>query len=143
MADLSCIPKFYLKELSDLLSEEDLYLMLLTSAHTPNPDLHKYISQVSVNEAVDYGGNYIAGGMVLSNLSSNYSGLNAFADADDVAIGPGSTIRYRWGVIYKKTATPGSSPIRAQVDFKEDQVITNGLSTIQWNTLGIIFYRNQ
>ena len=122
------------------MAAEDLYLMLLTSAHAPNASTQQFISDVSANEIVDSAGNYVAGGVQLAGKEGKYHTANAFVDASDVAIGPGSTMTYRYGVVYRNTGTPASSRILRQIDFKVDQIIANGRSTIQWNQLGIIYY---
>jgi len=81
------IPKFYKKELADGMAAEDLYLMLLTSAHAPNASTQQFISDVSANEIVDSAGNYVAGGVQLAGKEGKYHTANAFVDASDVAIG--------------------------------------------------------
>lgn len=137
----SVIPKFYKKEKVDELAAESLYLMLLSSSHVPNANTQQYVSQVSSNEITDSGAVYVAGGIALTGKIGSYDSLNAFLDANDLSIGPNSTLNYRWGVLYKNTGNPATSPIRAHIDFLTNQIITNGTSTIQWNALGIVYYQ--
>jgi hypothetical protein len=68
---------------------------------------------------------------------------NYFLDANDVRIGPGATITYKYGIIYRDmgTSNPSVNPIKAHIDFIEDQIVSNGISTINWNQLGIIYVR--
>jgi hypothetical protein len=137
----SLLPKHLKKEIVDAWAAENLFVMLLSSVHAPNADTQQYISSISANEIVDggAGANYVAGGVALSNKSGNYHGNNAYLNADDVSIGPQSTLNYRYGIVYKNTGNPATSPIRAQIDFINDQIVVNGTSQIQWDALGIIY----
>ena len=134
----SLIPKFVKKEITDGWVAETLKLMLLTSTHVPNASTQQYVSDIVANEITDSGGIYTAGGVALTGKASLADGNNYALDAADVAIGPGSTITYRYGILYKDTGNQATSPIRAQIDFGSQSVI-NGTSTIQWNALGIIY----
>ena len=144
MANLSCIPKYEKKAIVDVWVGEDLYLMLLTKAHIPNAGTQQFVSQVVINEIVDAGDTYTAGGVAVNgkvstpdpNVPDNY-----FLDAEDTRIGPGATLTYRYGILYKNmgTGNHGINPIKAQIDFLEDQVVENGISKIIWNALGIIY----
>lgn len=137
----SVIPKFYKKEIVEALKGEALWLMLLNDSHVPSASLQQHVSDVVANEVSDPGGNYVAGGIALSNITSQYDGNNAYLDADNIEIGPGSTFTYRWGVLYSKTGGTGQATykIRAHVDFLANQVVSNGTTLIQWNALGIIY----
>lgn len=144
MANLSCIPKFEKKAIVDVWVGESLKLMLLTKAHIPNAGTQQFVSQVVINEIVDAGDAYTAGGVAVNgkvstpdpNVPDNY-----FLDAEDLKIGPGATLTYRYGILYKDmgTGNHGINPIKAHIDFLEDQVVENGISTIIWNVLGIIY----
>lgn len=135
----SSVPKFVKKEIVDTWAAESLYLMLLNNTLTFNPAIHQNISDISAKEITDTGGIYVAGGLALGNKSGNYDGSNAFLDADNPSIGPSANLNYRYGAVYKKTDNPATSPIRAVIDFVTDQIVTNGTSLIQWDTLGIIY----
>jgi hypothetical protein len=144
MASLSCFSKFEKKVIVDVWVGENLKLMLLTKNHSPNAGAQQYVSDVVVNEIVDEGDIYTAGGIALQNKTATpdpANGNNYFLDADDVRIGPGSTITYRFGIVYKDMGTGNHAvnTIKGQIDFLDDQVITNGVSTIRWSNLGIIY----
>ncbi len=141
MANLSCIPKFVKKELADIFVAETWKLMLLDKTHIPNPGTQQYVSDVVANEIVDGGlsPKYIAGGVAVPGKASVADGNNYYLDAADVAIGSGATLNYRYGILFQDTGYQATSKIRAQVDFINDQIVTNGTSTIQWNVLGIIY----
>ena len=135
----SLIPKFAKKEITDIYVAETWKLMLLSNVHVPNAGTQQFISDVNANEVSDSGVVYLAGGPVIAGKVSVADVNNYYLDATDQNIGPGSTISYRYGIIYKDTGNPATSPIRAQIDFVIDQIVVNGTSTIQWNALGIIY----
>lgn len=145
MASLSCFPKFEKKVIVDVWVGENLKLMLLTKSHIPNAGTQQYVSQVVANEIVDENDIYTAGGIALQNKVAtpdpDVTKYNYFLDADDVRIGPGTTITYRFGIIYKDMGTGNHAvnPIKAQIDFLDDQEVSNGISTVIWNNLGIIY----
>ena len=135
----SLIPKFVKKEVIDVWVGESLKLMLLNNGHVPNAGTQQYVSDVVAREITDSGGIYTPGGVVVAGKASVADGNAYFLDATDQVIGPGATLNYRYGILYKDTGIQATSPIRAQIDFLVDQIVTNGTSTIQWNALGIIY----
>jgi hypothetical protein len=144
MANTSLIPKFVKKEIVDGWVGESLYLMLLSKTHVPNASTQRFISDVSANEIVDANSIYTPGGMPLSGLVQSYDPLlpnNAFLYASDLSIGPGASLNYRYGIVFKNTGNQATSVIRAQIDFLEDQIVTRGTSVIKWNDLGIIYVK--
>jgi hypothetical protein len=139
MANLSCIPRAAKKEISDGYVAETWKLMLLSKVHVPNPVTQVYVSDIVVNEIVDTLGKYTAGGVAVPGKVSVADGNNYYVDAPDVIIGPNASVNYRYGLLFVDTGNQATSKIRAQIDFITDQIVTNGSSTIQWNTLGIIY----
>lgn len=135
----SLVPKFVKKEITDGWVAETWKIMLLNNLHTPNAGTQQYVSDVVAREIVDPGLKYTAGGVVISGKVSLADVNNYALDADDVTIGPGATLNYRYAVLFKDTGNQSTSPIRAQIDFVADQIVSNGTSTIQWNALGIIY----
>jgi hypothetical protein len=133
------IPSWVKKEQVDLWVSESWILILLSEAHTPNAITQRYISDIIANEITDTGGIYTAGGIAVSGKVAIVDGNNYSLDLSDVAIGPHSTMNYRWGVLAKNTGNQATSPIRAHVDFKVPQTINNGITTIKWNDLGILY----
>lgn len=138
MANLSCIPKFVKKEFLDILVAETWKLMLLNSNHAPNAGTQQYVSDVVINQITDVNSVYTAGGVAVAGKVAVASGNDYYLDLTDTVIGPGSTIIFRYGVLFKDTGSQATSRIRAQVDFLTDQITTNGTRTIKWNALGII-----
>lgn len=140
---MGAIPRFVKSDIiNGWIALGNLKVMLLTSAHVINEATQQYASHVSANQITDSGGVYVAGGVDLGSLAQSWDPLDnthAFLDAGDVTIGPGATITYRYGIIYRNTGNPATSPILAHVDFLADQSVTNGTSVIQWNSLGIVY----
>ena len=135
----SLIPKFVKKEILDVwVNNETWKLMLLKNTHTPNATTQQYVSDVVANEISDTGRIYTAGGVSVSGKASVVDGSNYYLDATDVSIGPGATLTFRYGILFKDTGNQSTSPIRAQIDFG-DQSVVNGTSLIEWNALGIIY----
>lgn len=136
------IPKFVKYEICNAWAGESLYLMLLKDTHVENEATQQYISHVSANEIAATTG-YALGGIPITSLLAGYNPLalnNAFLDSTaNITIGPGANLNYRYGAVYKNTGNPATSPIRAQVDFLTNQIVANGSSVIQWNSLGIIY----
>jgi hypothetical protein len=137
----SLVPKFVKKEIVEGWAGESLWLMLLDEDHVPNAILQQYVADVVSNEVVDSGAIYVAGGLALPNVVTQYDGANAYLDADNLQIGPGSTMTYRWGIIYSKTNGTGQATyrIRAHIDFLANKTVNNGTTVVQWNPLGILY----
>lgn len=118
------------------LATDTIKLMLLTSSHTPDVDAEVFIDDVSANE-VSASGSYSAGGVTLT-VSSTTDDTNdvGYLDATDVSI-TSATINARYGVIYKDTGTPSTSPIICVQDYTA--VASNGGTlTITFASGGIL-----
>ena len=137
----SIIPRFVKKEIVDVWVAEDLRLMLLDNLFVPNAAIQQYAGQSGVvDRRLAASGPYPADGMPIVGRIQSYDGNNAFLDATDINIGPAATLSYRYGCVYAfKGGSLSTSPIRCIIDFVTDQIVTNGTSTIQWNSLGIIY----
>lgn len=137
----SVIPRFVKKAIVDAWVAEDLRLMLLNDQYTPNAALDQFAGDSSVlSRAIPASGPYPSSGVPITGRIQTYSGNNAFLDAADIVIGPGATLNYRYGCVYAFVGgSLSASPIRCIIDFNTNQVVTNGTSTIQWNSLGIIY----
>lgn len=133
MAD--SIPRAYLKEITDALAAEPLYVAFFKSDMTGYDELAASSLYSGLgNESTGTG--YTAGGIALTSLSSAAVGTeNAtalFAAASSVT-NTGLTARY--AVIYNHT----TSKIRAVKDFGSDQILVNGTFTVTWDsTNGLI-----
>lgn len=112
-------------------------LMLLDENHTTDIDAQVFIDDVSANE-VAASGSYSAGGVALT-LSSSTDDANdkGVLDATDVSI-TSATISTRYGVLYKNTGTPSTSPIIGIFDWGALIGTYAGTLTITWNANGIL-----
>ena len=110
------------------LINDDIKVMLVTSAYTPNQDTHAVLGDVT-GEASGEG--YTAGGVSLANKTlTQDAGKNSWKwDADDV-MWPLATVTFRYAVLYDD-----SDPAKALIgyaDFGSDQTATSQDLTIKW-----------
>lgn len=137
----SVIPNSVKKAIVDEWVGQDLRLMLLNDLFFPYPALIVNVGQSDIlSRRVPATGGYPADGVPLTGLVQSYDGNNVFLDANDISIGPNATLAYRYGCVYSYNAMGLSvSPVLCIIDFVTNQIVTNGTSTILWNTLGIIY----
>lgn len=132
----SFIAKSLNKEID--LDTDTIKVALLTSAYTPNQDVHDYFDDVASAEVTGTG--YTAGGATLTGKTVSYDApTNTITfDADDVTLAS-STITARYAVVYDASpATNATRPLIGYVDFTSDQSSTNGNFTITWDATGIV-----
>jgi len=111
--------------------------MLLDSTHTIDIDADVYIDDVSANEVAN-SGSYSAGGLAVTITgSTDDTGDTGKMDAADLSATT-ATITARYGILYKDTGTPGTSPILAEYDFVSDKTSTAGTFAITINGSGLI-----
>ena len=119
------------------LATDTIKLMLVTSSYTPDIDADVFIDDVSANE-VGASGTYSAGGVTLTQSgSTDDTDDEGVFDATDVSI-TSATITARYGVVYKDTGTPSTSPIIAVIDFGGNQSSTLGTFAIVFAAEGIL-----
>lgn len=118
------------------LDTDTIKVALVTSAYTPDQDLHDFFDDVT-NEVSGTG--YSAGGASLANkaVTADNTDNEGVFDADDVTWST-STITARGAVIYKSTGTASTSALICYLDFGSDKTSTAGNFTIQWNAEGIL-----
>lgn len=112
-------------------------LMLLDNNHSNDIDSQEFIDDVSTNEVSGTG--YSAGGQTIANIAVTTDNANdqAEVDGDDVTWSS-SSITARYGVVYKDTGTPATSPIVCILDFGSDKTSSNGDFTVQFGAEGFI-----
>ncbi len=119
------------------LATDTIKLMLVTSSYTPDIDADVFIDDVSANE-VGASGTYSAGGITLTITGSTDDTDNeGVMDAADVSV-TSATITARYGVVYKDTGTPATSPIIAVIDFGSNQTSTAGTFALAFAAEGIL-----
>lgn len=121
---------------------DDIRVALLDNGYTFDGSAHTVFNDVIADEASGTG--YTSLGQSLTGnvriVNSGDSPPNVAFDADDV-VWAGATITARYGVIYKYTGDPATSPLMWLIDFLEDKTATAGDFTIQWNTDGIAVFQ--
>lgn len=117
---------------------DDIKVMLLTNAYTPNQDTHDYLDDVSAYETTGTG--YTAGGQSLASKTVTYDAANnvLVLDAADVTWA-NSTITARYAVLYDNSgATAGQKALIGYIDLISDQASNNGNFVIEWDASGIL-----
>lgn len=119
------------------LATDTIKLMLVTSSYTPDVDADVFITSASGSE-VSASGTYSAGGITLTITGSTDDTDNeGVMDAADVSV-TSATITARYGVVYKDTGTPATSPIIAVIDFGSNQTSTAGTFALAFAAEGIL-----
>lgn len=119
------------------LEADTLKFMLLTSSHTINIDTDVFIDDVSANE-VSASGTYSAGGLsVTPTATTDDTNDLGQLDATDMSA-TSATITAAYGILYKDTGTPATSPIICEYDFGGDVSSTAGTFTVTVNSSGLI-----
>lgn len=117
------------------LDTDTIKVALVTSAYTPDVDVHDNFDDIT-NEVSGTG--YTAGGATLSvTVSVDNTDNEGVFDATDVTWST-STITARGAVIYKSTGTASTSKLICYIDFGSDKSSSGGNFTIQWATEGIL-----
>lgn len=118
------------------LDTDNIKVMLVTSAYTPDQDAHTRISDVT-NEVAGTG--YTAGGQTLAGvtMSQDNTDNEGVFDATDTTWST-ATISAAAAVLYKDTGTPSTSPLIAYFDFGATKSSSGADFTIQWGAEGIL-----
>lgn len=117
---------------------DDIRVMLVTSAYTPNQDAHDFVDDVKAFEVSGTG--YTAGGIALANTTITKDDANnvIVLDADD-ATWPSSTITARYAIVYNNTgASDAARPLLSYLDLLSDQASNSGNFTVTWDATGIM-----
>ena len=119
------------------LDSDDIRVMLVGGAYTPDASAHAYKADVTGEIT---GTNYIAGGEAIPGKSFTITDGTGIFSADNVmwpALTADTDIRY--GVIYDNTpATDDIKPLIAYIDFGEAIPVPNADFEVIWSTAGIL-----
>ncbi len=118
-------------------TSDTIKVMLVTASYSPDIDAHDFIDDASANEVS--GTNYTAGGATLGSKTATVDNTNDWTsyDAADASWATVTFSLARYGIIYKDTGTPSTSPVVAYVDFGSNQSRTADAFTIQWHANGV------
>jgi len=115
---------------------DDISVVLVTSAYTPDVVNHVYYSDIN-NEVT--GSGYTAGGETLQNgtVVTDNTDDEAVYDADNVTWSS-STLTARGAIIFKDTGSASTSLLIGYFDFGADKTSSNSNFTLRWNEEGIL-----
>lgn len=116
-------------------------LALTSSSYTPNRATHDKFDDIT-NE-IAAGGGYTSGGWTLASqtLTKDTTNHRAVFDAADINEDPSTISNARYGILYKSTGTPSTSPLIACIDFATDQSSSAGPFKVTWPTDGIDLFK--
>lgn len=120
------------------LDNDNIKVMLCTSAYTPSQDTHRYKSSVT-NEVTGTG--YTAGGKLLVGVTLAYDAPSntLTLDASTDPLWAASTITARRAVFYDDTPpTDATKPLIAYWDFGQDEISASGNFTLTISGSGIV-----
>ena len=119
------------------LSADTIKLALVTASYTPDQDAHDMWDDVSANEVSSSG--YSAGGATLGSKTVTQDDPNdrAVFDAADVSWSA-VTFSTRYGILYKSTGTPSTSPLIACLDWGSTKSPAGEDFNVVWNASGIL-----
>lgn len=120
----------------DIKSTDDIWVMLVDSSYVPNPDTHKFRSDVTGEVT---GSGYTAGGADFGVITVTEDDTNnrALWDAADPVWDP-ATITARGAVLYKKVGTAATDRLLMYLDFGADVSSTNAPFTVALNGSGFL-----
>lgn len=122
--------------ISTLWLANPLKVALLKPSFVPDRDLQKVWTDVSAQEIVV--ASYVADGQLLANKTQNYDAANDRTNllADDSVWGPGFTADIGFAVVYDSS---GAKPLWSLVDFEGTRSVINGIFTIDWSAIGLLY----
>ena len=117
------------------LNTDELKIMLLSSAYTPNVDTQQYKSDITGEVT---GAGYTAGGETLTNIQFTIINKVATLSADNPSWSDINVDNLRYAVLYDNAPLQDSQkPLIAYIDFGESLSIANAIFEIIWNAEGI------
>lgn len=110
------------------LVNDDIKVMLVTSAYVPNQDTHGTKADVTGEVS---GTGYTAGGKSLTGktLTQNAATNRWVWDADDITW-PNASVTFRYAVLYDDSDV--NKPLIGYVDFETNQSATNQDLSLRW-----------
>ena len=109
---------------------------LMTPSYVPNPDTHKLWGDVAAQE-VAAGSGYTTGGQDILNRTASY---DAAADRTNLLgddnVWNAATFQTGYAMVYNNS---GSKPLWSLVDFEGIKDVVNGVFTIDWAAVGILY----
>lgn len=122
------------------LDDDTIKVSLHTSSYSPDIDADNFFNDLT--DELDESGNYTAGGEALASKTVIADDANnrAVFDAADLSWAAlTSSGAFRYGVMYKDTGTPSTSPLIGYINFGVNQNPAGVNFTIQWHADGILY----
>lgn len=118
------------------IENDTIKMAVMGTGHSIDIDTQEFWSDVSANEISDSG--YTAGGQQTTTVSVTQDNTadEAPLDFDDITWTLTGPVTSRYGVLYKDTGTPSTSPLIDSFDFGSDKTTENGDLTIQVDSDG-------
>ena len=115
---------------------DTIKVALATSTYTPSATTHDFFADIT-NEVT--GTNYTAGGATIATIAVTESAGVSTVDGADVTWSQSGAgfANARYGIIYKDTGVPGTSPLMGYIDFTTDKGNVDGDLSLQWAGTGI------
>jgi hypothetical protein len=119
------------------LVNDTIKFALVTSAYTPDQDLHTDFDDIT-NELPTANG-YTANGATIANPANTQDNTDneGVYDGDNVTW-TGASFTARGAVLYKYTGTPSTSSLIMYIDFTEDKTPDAGDFVVDFNVEGIL-----
>jgi hypothetical protein len=110
---------------------------LMKPTYSPNPDTHRVWTDIA-GEELSAAGGYATGGLALTGKTQNYDAAQDRTNllAADSSWGPGATFATRYAVVYDDS---GAKPLWSLVDFEAVKDVDNGVFTIDWAAVGLLY----
>ena len=117
-------------------ASDTIKVILIDDTIAPNIDTHEYYDDITTE--LTTGDGYTAGGATLADcaITRDDTADHSEYDATDVTWGS-STITARYGIVYKDTGTPATSPLICYMDFTENKSSSAGDFKITWHADGV------
>lgn len=124
------------KLISDLWLAQPLKVALLKVTYAPNPDTHKVWADIAAQELAAAGG-YAAGGQVIATKTVNYDAANDRTNLLAVDnVWNAATFDTAYAAVYDSS---GAMPLWSLVDFEGIKSVVNGVFTIDWAAIGVLY----
>jgi hypothetical protein len=116
----------------------DMRVALMKPTWVPNPDAPISFSAIQAAQEI-VGPGYIAGGLALTGKATPYNATSDRTDlqAADSSWGPGATFETGFAAVYDND--DAQKLVWSIVDFQETKAVDNGVFTVDWATVGLLY----
>lgn len=121
--------------IANLWTTQPMKVALMKPTFAPNFDVQVVWADIAAQEAA--GAGYTLGGQAIAGRATNYDAAQDRTNlvATDTQWGPGLTIDAAHAIVYDS----GSGAIWSHVNFEETKSIVDGVFTIDWAAVGLLY----